>query len=76
MYGGHFVDTNRLVGDGGYITNTPYLYDAEHTKEKIVETHKTVASYAGFTEVHFKNLEHNLKDCRMVDVELLINPSS
>lgn len=72
MYGGHFVDTNKLVGDGGYITNKPHLYDADHTKEKIIETHKAVAHFAGFTEGHFKNLERNLVDCRMVDVELII----
>ncbi len=72
MFGGHFVDTNKITGEGAYITNNPHLYDADHTKEKIVETHKTVADFAGFTEAHFKNLENNLKDCRMVDVELVI----
>lgn len=72
MYGGHFVDTNRLVGGGGYITNTPHLYDADHTKEKILETHKAVAHIAGFKEGDLINLEYNLIDCRMVDIELVI----
>lgn len=73
MYGGHYVDTNRLTGDGGYITDTPYLYPENHTKEDIIKTHKEVAAYTGFNENHLKNLEHNLKDCVLHDIEININ---
>ncbi len=72
MYGGNFVDIDRLNGDGGYITNTPYLFDANYTKEKFIEVRKQLGPIIGYTDEQYKNLEHNLKDCEMVDVELVI----
>jgi hypothetical protein len=72
MYGGFFVDTNRLLGDGGYITSKPYLYPLSYTKESIIQDHKDLSTVLRITDSQMENLLNNLKDCKMVTVELKI----
>lgn len=72
MYGGFFVDTNRLLGDGGYITSKPYLYSSDKTIEQIIQDHRDLTEPLGITEKQMENLINNLKDCKMVSAELKI----
>lgn len=67
--GGHYVDTNTL-SKGGYITNTPYMWDVNTTIESIIQDHRNMSKYIGYNERDLEIIERNLSECRLQDIEI------
>ena len=70
MHCGIYVDANKL-NDGIYITHKPFLYRRDTTIEGLIEMAERAIADFGYTGIS-SNYFKNLRDCKLMDVELTI----
>lgn len=74
MLYGEFIDPN-LLEKGIYYSNKPFLYSESQTIENIIQETRDVIKATGMT-AFTENYFDNLKQCILVDVEIIIKSST
>lgn len=71
MHCGVYVDANMLV-KGIYECTKPFIYDNDETIESMIETAEKLKDLFGSQYIINERYFENLKQCQLIDVELLI----
>lgn len=71
MHYGTYVDANMLV-KGIYECTKPFIYHNDETIESMIETAEKLKDLVGSQYIVNEKYFENLKQCQLVDVELLI----